>query len=71
MTARPLVAVTGASSGIGEAIVRAFSAAGHPVRLMGGGIEAEHVADLIRGAYNLRQNALVREICVTPTRQKY
>ena len=173
MTAKPLVAVTGASSGIGEATVRAFSAAGHPVLLMarrierleamrlpnsvcrqvdvrdrailaaavrdaevrfipitrsiatrsissmayprafantssydvrvivispriietevldgvkdpvtlanyrasksaiGDGIEAEYVADLILGAYNLPQNSLVQEICVTPTRQKY
>lgn len=34
MTDKPLVAVTGASSGIGEATARAFSAAGHPVLLM-------------------------------------
>jgi NADP-dependent 3-hydroxy acid dehydrogenase YdfG len=38
---------------------------------MGGGIGAEIVADLILNAYNLPQNALVQEICVTPTRQKY
>jgi NADP-dependent 3-hydroxy acid dehydrogenase YdfG len=31
---KPLVAITGASSGIGEATARAFSAAGHPVLLM-------------------------------------
>ncbi|MEO1468745.1 MAG: SDR family oxidoreductase [Pseudomonadota bacterium] len=34
MTAKPLVAITGASSGIGEATARAFSADGHPVLLM-------------------------------------
>jgi NADP-dependent 3-hydroxy acid dehydrogenase YdfG len=34
MTDKPLVAITGASSGIGEATARAFSAAGHPVLLM-------------------------------------
>lgn len=34
MEDKPLVAITGASSGIGEATARAFSAAGHPVLLM-------------------------------------
>jgi hypothetical protein len=34
---------------------------------IGGGIGA----DLILNADNLPQNALVQEICVTPTRQKY
>lgn len=34
MADKPLVAVTGASSGIGEATARAFSAAGHPVLMM-------------------------------------
>jgi NADP-dependent 3-hydroxy acid dehydrogenase YdfG len=34
MTEKPLVAITGASSGIGAAVARAFSAAGHPVLLM-------------------------------------
>lgn len=34
MDKKPLVAITGASSGIGEATARAFSAAGHPVLLM-------------------------------------
>ncbi len=34
MTDKPLVAITGASSGIGEAVARSFSAAGHPVLLM-------------------------------------
>ena len=34
MERKPLVAITGASSGIGEAVARAFSQAGHPVLLM-------------------------------------
>ncbi|MFN3614290.1 MAG: SDR family oxidoreductase [Rubrimonas sp.] len=34
MTDKPLIAITGASSGIGEATARAFSAAGHPLLLM-------------------------------------
>ncbi len=34
MDRKPLIAITGASSGIGEAAARAFSAAGHPVLLM-------------------------------------
>jgi hypothetical protein len=38
---------------------------------IGGGIGADHVADLILNAYNLPQNALVQEICITLTRQKY
>ncbi|MGF1553329.1 MAG: SDR family oxidoreductase [Paracoccaceae bacterium] len=38
---------------------------------MGGGIGADVVADLIVNAYRLPQNALVQEICVTPTRQVY
>jgi len=38
---------------------------------IGGGIGAEHVADLIFNAYNLLQSALVQEIYLTPTRQKY
>ena len=38
---------------------------------MGGGIGADTVADLILGAYRLPQEALVQEICLTPTRQRY
>jgi NADP-dependent 3-hydroxy acid dehydrogenase YdfG len=38
---------------------------------IGGGIAAEYVADLILNAYNLPQNALVQEVCITPARQKY
>ena len=39
MTNKPLVAVTGASSGIGEAVARTFSDAGHPVLMMARRIE--------------------------------
>jgi NADP-dependent 3-hydroxy acid dehydrogenase YdfG len=38
---------------------------------IGGGIGADPVANLILNAYNLPQNTLVQEICITPTRQKY
>ncbi len=38
---------------------------------IGGGIGAEHCADLILDAYRLPQNALVQEIVLTPTRQSY
>ena len=34
MTSKPLVVITGASSGIGAATARAFAAAGHPLRLI-------------------------------------
>ncbi len=38
---------------------------------IGGGISSDYVAQLILDAYQLPQTALVQEICVTPTRQKY
>ncbi|RWO36424.1 MAG: SDR family oxidoreductase [Mesorhizobium sp.] len=38
---------------------------------IGGGIGPEHVADLMLHAYQMPQNALVQEIVITPTRQKY
>lgn len=38
---------------------------------MGGGIGADIVAGLVLNAYQLPQNALVQEICLTPTRQSY
>lgn len=38
---------------------------------IGGGIGADIVGDLILNAYQLPQNALVQEICLTPTRQSY
>ena len=48
MTEKPLVAVTGASSGIGEAVARAFSAAGHPVLMMARRIDRMTAMDLPR-----------------------
>ncbi|HVY98117.1 MAG TPA: SDR family oxidoreductase [Dongiaceae bacterium] len=38
---------------------------------IGGGISAEHVADSILFAYQMPQNVLIQEICITPTRQSY
>ena len=38
---------------------------------MGGGIGPEHVADMMLRSYQMPQNALVQEICITPTRQKF
>jgi NADP-dependent 3-hydroxy acid dehydrogenase YdfG len=38
---------------------------------IGGGIGPEHVADLMLHTYNMPQRALVQEIVITPTRQKY
>lgn len=46
MTNKPLVAITGASSGIGEATARAFSTAGHPVLMMARRIEKMQAMDL-------------------------
>ena len=38
---------------------------------IGGGIAAEHVADMILFAYQMPQSVLIQEMCVTPTRQEY
>ena len=38
---------------------------------IGGGIEPEHVANIMLHSYQMPQNALIQEICITPTRQKY
>ena len=38
---------------------------------MGGGIGPEHVANIMLHAYRMPQNALIQEIAITPTRQKY
>ena len=38
---------------------------------IGGGIGPEHVANIMLHCYQMPQNALVQEICITPTRQKY
>ncbi len=56
MTDKPLVAVTGASSGIGEAVARTFSAAGHPVLMMARRIDKMEAMGL--------PNAICREVDV-------
>jgi len=38
---------------------------------IGGGISADHVADMILFAYQMPQNVLIQEMVVTPTRQVY
>ncbi len=38
---------------------------------IGGGIGPEHVANIMLHSYQMPQNALIQEICITPTRQKY
>lgn len=38
---------------------------------IGGGIAADHVAEMILFAYQMPQNVLMQEICVTPTRQEH
>jgi NADP-dependent 3-hydroxy acid dehydrogenase YdfG len=38
---------------------------------IGGGIPAKHVADMILFAYQMPQNVLIQEMCITPTRQEY
>lgn len=38
---------------------------------MGGGIGPEHVSRIMLHAYEMPQNALIQEICITPTRQRY
>jgi NADP-dependent 3-hydroxy acid dehydrogenase YdfG len=38
---------------------------------IGGGISADHVADMILFAYRMPQNVLIQEMVVTPTRQEY
>ncbi len=38
---------------------------------IGGGISADHVADMILFAYRMPQNVLIQEMVITPTRQEY
>jgi len=38
---------------------------------IGGGISADHVANSILFAYQMPQNVLIQEICITPTRQEH
>jgi hypothetical protein len=38
---------------------------------IGGGISAAHVADSVLFAYQMPQNVLIQEICITPTRQEH
>lgn len=38
---------------------------------MGGGIGPEHVASIMLHSYQMPQNVLIQEICITPTRQKF
>lgn len=38
---------------------------------IGGGISADHVAQTMLFAYQMPQNVLIQEICITPTRQEF
>ncbi|WP_375570457.1 SDR family oxidoreductase [Ahrensia marina] len=63
MTDKPLVAVTGASSGIGEAVARTFSAAGHPVLMMARRIdkmEAMGLPNVICREVDVRDRAAIK-----------
>ena len=55
---KPLVVITGASSGIGEACARAFSAAGHPLLLVARRLDRLQ-------ALNLPDNVICSQVDVT------
>ena len=59
------VALVGRDPARVQEVAREAKAAG------GGAPVHEHVADLMLQTYQLPQRALVQEICITPTRQKY
>lgn len=54
---KPLIIITGASSGIGEACARLFSAAGHPLLLLARRLERLHALEL--------PNSLSRSVDIT------
>ena len=62
MADKPLIAITGASSGIGEATARAFSAAGHPVLMMARRVdrmEAMNLPDAVIAEVDVRDRSQI------------
>src|SRR6185312_15231467 len=73
MAGKPLVAVTGASSGIGEAVAKAFSAAGHPVLMMARRLdrmEALNLPDSMARKVDVRDRAAIAA-AVKEAEEKY